>query len=237
MNTNPISSQTTHPRRRGFTLVELLVVIGVIAILISILLPALSKARELAVQTNCKNNIRQIVTACLMYVNDNKGQIFWRGIPSNPDLATAGMERYAYGGRESGNLNVGQAGIFNRFVPRPINPYVGGNILQVFHCPRDEEGMSPWADTTPTEFEWVGNSYSFNADGDPQDVSRPSTAGLTGRNIGIIKQSSSCVFLLDGCLYQGGNWHRDSKGSVAFVDGHVEYIKSPHLSPSEYVWN
>src|SRR2546423_5713783 len=62
-------------RRKAFTLVELLVVIGIIALLISILMPALRKAREQANGVACSSNQRQIMQAFLMFAADHKGRL------------------------------------------------------------------------------------------------------------------------------------------------------------------
>ena len=63
------------PGLAGFTLVELLVVIGIIAVLIGILMPSLAKARESARRAACLSNLRQVHQAFLMYANENKDRV------------------------------------------------------------------------------------------------------------------------------------------------------------------
>jgi prepilin-type N-terminal cleavage/methylation domain-containing protein/prepilin-type processing-associated H-X9-DG protein len=128
-------------KHSGFTLVELLVVIGIIALLISILLPSLNKARQQAQTAKCLSNLRSIGQAMLMYNQEHRGYIppGWIGPPTGN---VRGVENYA-------TLLCGLG-----YLPKPEQIAWSGTgdamgYDSVFRCPSGAEKLHEDADRMP----------------------------------------------------------------------------------------
>jgi prepilin-type N-terminal cleavage/methylation domain-containing protein len=138
---------------KGFTLVELLVVIGIIAVLIGMLLPALSKARDSAKRVQCLSNLKQIAVAYNLYqVNHNGLMPLWYPY-STRQLSTLAWNN----GYSGGSYVAADQGAFN------LGVIAEGNALKdprVVYCPVDQSvgfDASKWPiGTRPTENNHLG---------------------------------------------------------------------------------
>jgi len=173
--------------KRGFTLIELLVVIAVIAILASILFPVFTKAVNKAKQTTCLSNVRQLTTAMIMLVQDNKNVY---PTVSNSDLTqtwAAQLESYA-GNRKLFRCPLDDNG--DGYVS-----YVMNGLLFNY----DGTGIQSSALKNPSEVGLFadGTSYKFpeagvlNWTGDAA-AHKPATASAT------VERHSLCVSYTDG---------------------------------------
>ena len=179
-------------RLTAFTLVELLVVIGIIAVLIAMLLPALNRAREQARAAKCLSNLRQLTIATLSYCNNSKGMF--------PGQGSKGMTKtdwIAWGDAPQENDPTQATWIDNS----ALQPYIGatGDVLKtLLRCESDDVNARARM-TEPTVYRY---SYSLN-----QLLTRPDQfrglpygyAGPSGKpiKIGQVRNASNKVMFVE----------------------------------------
>lgn len=140
-------------KRRGFTLVELLVVVGVITVLMALLLPAVQQAREASRQTHCKNNLKQIGAALHNYYEAN--QIFPPGWIAAPAGGGGRNNYFAWSALILPYLD--QSRMFVRFdfdvdIDQTPNVELVNTVLSSFRCPSDTYAATYTSPTTGVEY-------------------------------------------------------------------------------------
>ena len=168
--------------KTAFTLVELLVVIGIIAILVGILLPTLSRARENANRVTCMSNLRQVATAFFMYTGENKGwfpnvAVFGNTLGYGAATAPAGFDPEWIGWPEDWIVwrnKKDTSKLHGAIVKYLGNPSSG----KIMICPSDDPSWRKIANGTGYyPYSYAMNSYlSFGTNFNPYN-------GMTGNNL------------------------------------------------------
>lgn len=241
--TNQLARTTRRSGFRGFTLVELLVVVAIVAILASLILPALARARARAQGSFCLNNTRQLAVAWMLYADDHEGKLAYNleksavvvASPGAPSMDVNWVNNVLTWGLDSDNTNA------EKMVSSGLGPYTR-KTAAVYRCPSDYV-----LSAVQQNAGWPSRVRSYSMNAMVGDAGPASAYGYNRNNpdymqffksTTISRPSDIFVFLDehpdsidDGYFINNGDikaWHdvpasyHDGAASFSFADGHSE---------------
>jgi prepilin-type N-terminal cleavage/methylation domain-containing protein len=198
-------------KKRGFTLVELLVVISVIAMLLAILMPALSKAREMGMKTVCTSNTKQLQLAWSVYAQNNNGSLVyaattrvkqsgdhalsWVTSAEHPEASWVGCPCESEGDNAVISSIFTKDPWYNDEIIKMGTLYSCIKNVQAYRCP----AAIPWAENKSRSYAISSRMNGFNADGSA-DASIRSSIKFTKMSQ-ITNTSSMMVFICQGGVF------------------------------------
>lgn len=201
--------------RRAFTLIEVLVVVGVLALLTAILFPVFARARDRARASSCASNLHQLGLSIFQYTADYDGRMPYAPDPATKQRIARPQEIY---GEPLDSLILTLPDI--RFVLRPY-----GAPPSLFRCPSDQMPKYFLLDDPTykmTEFEQWGSSYGYVEED-----------GLNSKLIDSYKHPAQIIMMSDGSTFHGAGVNaptlNQSFSNELYVDGHVKLMSWPKM--------